>query len=100
MKKQLTITEVRDALKSEGGAAIGTDDFDEVCRMAIEKMMAQTEWLHRAFTDEEIKNAIAAARQACLEGALQRGDAWLCVCGQINGNHNSRCCHCTADRTP
>lgn len=60
-KKRITIAEVRDALKSESGVAVGcTDGLDEVCRMAVAKMMESTEWLHREFTDEEIKNAMRA----------------------------------------
>lgn len=60
-KKRITIAEVRDALKSESEVAVGcTDGLDEVCREAISKMMTTTEWLHREFTDEEIKNAMRA----------------------------------------
>lgn len=60
-KKRITIAEVRDALKAENGVAVGcTDGLDEVCRAAISKMMTTTEWLHREFTDEEIKNAMRA----------------------------------------
>jgi len=33
-------------------------------------------------------------RQRCLEAHLERGDAWLCECGQINGYHNLLCCYC------
>lgn len=54
-KKRETLSNIRDAFTSES-----YDGFDEVCQMAIEKMMETTEWLHREFTDEEIKNAMRA----------------------------------------
>lgn len=41
-----------------------------------------------------VRREIDPARQSCLEGALKRGEAWICKCGQINGNHNTRCFHC------
>lgn len=52
-RKRLTISDLR--------AIVELREFDdEVCQLAITKMMQNAEWFQHEFTDEEIKNAVRA----------------------------------------
>jgi hypothetical protein len=56
IRRVKTLSEVREQLKG----LVPSNISEDVCQLAIAKMQSSTEWLHREFTEEELKNAIRA----------------------------------------
>lgn len=69
-KKRITLAEVRDALKSESGVAVGcTDGLDELCRKAIAELQQKYTIVCEQLTREQLSETI---RQALACGDIQR----------------------------